>query len=175
MPTKIIPVFLATSIGFLFTIPTASAQQVTPATARQQTPSGVSDSDVAMMRKDLRDQKKQIVAANLPLTPDEAVKFWPIYEQYTAGTIKINDQRFGLIKEYAETYSTMTDEQAGGYIRRWIATDEDASKLRQTYIPQFEKVIPAKKVAMFFQIDRRLGLMMELQLASQLPLVSAGN
>jgi len=39
------------------------------------------------------------------------------------------------------------------------------------WMPEFEKVISAKKTAMFYQIDRRLGLMVELQLSSQIPLV----
>jgi hypothetical protein len=160
--------------GMFFVVPASNAQQVTPATLKQQ-PDTASDQDIELMRKDIRAQKKQIVAANLPLTPDEAVKFWPIYEQYTAETIKVNDQRYALIKEYADTYNTMTDAQAGSYIKRWITVDQDATKLRLTYIPIFEKAIPAKKVAMFFQIDRRLGLMMELQLASVVPLVPASN
>jgi hypothetical protein len=171
---RAIPVVLVMSAAVLFTVPGLHAQQPAATSVKLQTPSGtVSDADVDLMRKDLRDQKKQIVATNLPLTPDEAVKFWPIYEQYTAETIKVNDKRYALIREYADSYSTMTDAQASSYIRRWIATDEEASKLRLNYIPMFEKALASKKVAMFFQIDRRLGLMMELQLASQIPLVAA--
>jgi hypothetical protein len=131
----------------------------------------ITDMEVNLMRKDLRDQKKQVVAANLPLNGDEAAAFWPIYESYTQETIKINDQRYALVKDYAANYSTMTEDQAASYIRRWIQTDDAASKLRLDWIPKFEKVLGNKKTAMFFQIDRRVGLMMELQLASQLPLV----
>jgi hypothetical protein len=36
---------------------------------------------------------------------------------------------------------------------------------------KFEKVLGNKKTAMFFQNDRRVGLMTELQLASRLPLI----
>jgi hypothetical protein len=49
---------------------------------------------------------------------------------YTQETIKLNDQRYGLVKEYAANYSSMTDPQASSYIRRWIGVDEAASKLR---------------------------------------------
>src|SRR6478736_891184 len=67
----------------------------------------VTDYEVSLLRKDLRDQKKQIVAANLPLTGDEAAKFWPVYDSYTQETIKINDRRYALFKEYAANYNTM--------------------------------------------------------------------
>jgi len=131
----------------------------------------VTENVIELMRKDLRDQKKQIVAANLPLTGDEAAKFWPVYDLYTQETIKVNDMRYGLVKEYSTNYTTMTDAQAASYIRRWIGVDEAATKLRSDWIPKFEAVLGQKKAAIFFQIDRRVGLMQEIQLSSQLPLV----
>jgi hypothetical protein len=133
--------------------------------------SQVTDAEISLLRKNLRDMKKQIVAANLPLTGDEAAKFWPLYGSYTEETIKVNDQRFGLVKEYAANYNKLTDSAAADYIRRWIGIDEDAAKLRLQWIPKFEQTLGERKAAMFFQIDRRIGLMQELQLSSQLPLV----
>ena len=134
--------------------------------------SKITDLERNMMRKDLRDQKKQIVAANLPLTGEEAANFWPVYGSYTEETIKLNDQRYSLVKEYAANYSKMTDPLAANFIRRWIGVDESAAKLRLEWIPKFEQMLGEKKAAMFFQIDRRVGLMLELQLSSQLPLVA---
>src|ERR1700748_2115646 len=90
----------------------------------------ITDLEINLMRKDLRDQKKQVVAANLPLTGDEAAKFWPLYDAYTQETIKINDRRYALFKEYAANYTKMTDEQAGSYIRRWNEVDGTFSNLR---------------------------------------------
>jgi hypothetical protein len=131
----------------------------------------ITDLEISMLRKDLRDQKKQVIAANLPLTGDEAAKFWPVYDAYTQQTMKLNDRRYGLFKEYATNYNTLTDEQAASYIRRWNAVDGDFTNLRLEWIPKFEQVLGPKKTAAFFQIDRRVGLMIELQLSSQLPLV----
>src|ERR1700748_1807015 len=90
----------------------------------------ITDLEINLMRKDLRDQKKQVVAATLPLTGDEAAKFWPVYDSYTQETIKINDRRYALFKEYAANYTKMTDEQAGSYIRRWNEVDGTFSNLR---------------------------------------------
>jgi hypothetical protein len=42
----------------------------------------ITENEINLMRKDLRDQKKQIVA-NLPLTGDEAAKFWPVRRLYS--------------------------------------------------------------------------------------------
>jgi len=97
---------------------------------------------------------------------------WPVYDRYIAETIKVNDVRYALIKEYAQNYQAATDEQADSFIKRWLALDQDNTQLRLKFIPEFEKVISHKKTALFFQIDRRLGMMIELQLASQVPLLN---
>jgi hypothetical protein len=131
----------------------------------------VSDQDVQLLRQDLRSRKKQLIAANLPLTDAEAVKFWPLYDQYTAETTKINDTRFSVIKEYAANYNTLTDAQAQDLITRSIGVDESFVQLRLRYIPIFRKVLSGKKAAMFFQMDKRVALMIDLQLASLIPLV----
>lgn len=143
--------------------PVASDKSVT----REQ----ANDANIQLMREDLRAERKKIVAANMPLTATEATKFWPLYDQYIGETIKVNDARYALVKQYAQSYSNISDPQADDFIKRWVTLDGDNTKLRLKYIPEFEKIISHKKTAMFFQIDRRLSMMIELQLASQVPLI----
>ena len=147
------------------------AQQPTPSASDKTTSEQANEANIQLMREDIRAQRKKIVAANLPLTEAEATKFWPVYDRYISETIKVNDVRYGLIKEYAQNYETLTDAQATSYIKRWMALDQDNTQLRLKYVPEFEKVISPKKTAMFFQIDRRVSMLIELQLASQVPLV----
>ena len=158
-------VFVATTV--------LNAQQAAPSADRgtKMTEEQVNDANIQLMRQDIRAERKKVVAANMPLTEVEATKFWPIYDRYIAETIKVNDVRFALLKEYAKNYDTASEEQADSFIKRWLAFDQDNTQLRLKYIPEFEKVISHKKTAMFFQVDRRVSLMIELQLASQVPLV----
>jgi hypothetical protein len=160
-----IAVFVATTV--------LSAQQATPspASGKNMTEEQVIDANIQLMRQDIRSERKKVVAANLPLTEAEAVKFWPVYDRYIAETIKVNDVRFALLKEYAKNYDATTEQQADSFITRWLAFDQDNTQLRLKYVPEFEKVISHKKTAMFFQIDRRVSMLIELQLASQVPLV----
>ena len=161
-------------LGFVLGLASvAVAQEAQPTTPPQSTPTAgqTSESDLQLMREDVRADRKKIVAANLPLTATEATKFWHVYDQYMADTTKINDERVALIKEYAQTRDTMTDAQATSLTKRWLASDGDVNKLRLKYVPLFEKVISPKKTAMFFQIDHRLDMLIQLQLASQIPLI----
>jgi len=129
------------------------------------------DQYISLLRKDLRSGKKQFVAANLILTDGEAQKFWPVYDQYAAETEKIYSNRLALIKEYAANIDTLTDAQAASLNKRSVDIDGSMSNLRQKYVPLFAKVLNGKSEALFFQIDKRLALLIDLQLASEIPLV----
>lgn len=168
MLKKSIAAILVLAGAFLLPTASASAQQNQPAPTAAQ--AGMNQ-DIQLLREDLRSQKKQIIAANMQLTDTEATKFWPVYDQYAAALTKIGDARLAIIKEYAQSYDTMTDAQAKSLIKRWAATDEQALQLRMQQIPKVEQVLPGKKAALFFQLDRRMGLLMDLQLASIIPMV----
>lgn len=131
--------------------------------------------DQQAAHKQIDSMKKQAIAANVTLTDTEAIKFWPVYEQYSAELKKITDAKNALIKEYAEEYGSLTDEQADSLIRRWLDSDIAALELRKKYFPIFRKVLPARVAATFFQVEHRLNAMIDLQLTSQLPLMQNQN
>jgi hypothetical protein len=129
------------------------------------------DENIKLFRKDVRSVKKQIIAANMSLTDSEAQQFWPIYDQYTAELATITDSKYSLLKDYAQNYTTLTGEQAESYVKGRAAVEQSIMQLRLNYFPIFRKVLSAKSTALFFQLDWRLGLILDLQLASQTPLV----
>ena len=151
-----------------------TAQPATAQSAPMQA-NNIKDQDIEMLRADLRAQRKQIMAQNMTLTADEATKFWPIFDQYRKEAIKPNDERWAVIKEYAANYNTMTDAQAQDYMKRSTDVDQQLLALRMKYVPIFEKVISAKKTALWYQIDRRIDLLINLQLSSVIPMVNAGQ
>lgn len=129
-----------------------------------------SDRDIELLRQDLRSQKQRLIAQNLPMTESEAVKFWAVYNRYTGDLRQINDDKFSLIKQYRESWGTMSNEDALIYIRRWLELDAQAHELRSKYVVDVSKNLPGKKTATFFQLDRRISMMIDLQISSQLPL-----
>jgi hypothetical protein len=168
---RLIAVVMVVSIGLLASN-LASSQSSSPQTQTSSQPTqSPTDQDIDLLRKDIRSQKKQMIAANMKLTDKEAEQFWPIYDQYTAELVKINDQKYAVIKQYAQNYDTLTDDQAVTLTRQVLDVDGSVAQLRQKYIPVFRKVISGKKTATFFQLDRRLVMLIDLQLAAQIPLV----
>jgi hypothetical protein len=147
-----------------------AAAQEPPQQAFAVTPDQAGD-DINLFRKDIRSLKKQIIAANIELTDAEAQQFWPIYDRYTAEMAAIMDKKFEVLEEYARNYNTITDEQADAYIQGRAAVEESILQLRLKYIPIFRKVLSGRTAALFTQMDWRLGLVVDLQLASQVPLI----
>lgn len=142
------------------------------AAAQTETATGVEiDKDLTLLRRNLRGEKKKVIALNVPLTEDEATKFWPLYDKYAAEMSKHYDEFYAIIKDYAANQKTLTDAQALSMIKRWSEIQIELAQTRHKYVPQVEKTLPGKKAALFFQIDRRLYELMDLQVASQVPLV----
>jgi hypothetical protein len=83
----------------------------------------------------------------------------------------VNDTRFGLVKDYARIYKTMTAEEADNITRLLAQADEEIINLRLQYLPRFEQALPGTKAALFMQLDRRLDHLFSVQIASQLPAI----
>jgi len=149
----------------------ARAQQ-TDSQGTQMSQQGI-DQDIQLMREDIRSKKKQLIAANLKLTDDESTKFWPVYDRYTADLVKINDDKYAIIKQFVDTWGTITDADALNLAKRALDVEQKVAALRIRYLPEFSKVLPGKKVATFYQIERRIQAMIDLQLGSRLPLVQS--
>ena len=132
--------------------------------------SGV-DTDIALLRSNLQADKTDIIGRTMQLTDDQAKAFWPLYRDYAHQQQVVGDQLVGIIKDYAAQYDTMDDAKAEVLMSRWINFDQARSKLRADYYPKFRNAIGAKQAVKFFQVDHRLNLIVDLQLADQIPIV----
>jgi Spy/CpxP family protein refolding chaperone len=131
----------------------------------------LTDADIQMLRQDIQAQKNQIITDNMQFSETEAAAFWPVYKDYAAAQHAIGDKRQALITDYAASYDKMDDATARSLTQRMFAIDDDTQALRKTYFPRFEKALGAKRAAKFNQVDNRLSLMINLQLASVIPLI----
>jgi hypothetical protein len=142
-----------------------------PVAAQAPQQPGISQQDIDLLRRDVAAARKEITAQTLSLTPDEAARFWPVYDQYAAEAGKITAERAAIIKEYAENFGKIDAKRADSLTRRSLAVDVAMAKLRTDWLPRFEKAVPTTKAASFIQIDRRLSTLIDLQLAANLPLM----
>lgn len=127
------------------------------------------------MRHDLTKQKQKLIAENLPMTESEAVKFWAVYQKYSDELNEVNNEKFAMLHSYAQNWRSMSNDDAMIFMRRWLELDEKAVQLRSKYLPLVRDALPGKKAATFFQLDERISMMINLEFASQLPLLHGAH
>jgi hypothetical protein len=130
---------------------------------------------VDLLRKDIRQQKAEIMGAVMLLSAEDAAKFWPIYNEYDAELTKLNDQRVENIKEYARTYNQMTDEKADELIQKSLDYQKQRAELLAKTYGRVKQAVGAITAARFAQVEHQLLLIIDLQIASSLPVVSQGS
>jgi hypothetical protein len=155
----------------VFSMGTLSALSQTTPPADANTGRPTTDDDIAVLRQDVQADKTEIITRNMSFTDDQSKAFWPIYRDYAHEQQTIGDQRVALIKDYATNYDKIDDTQAKSYVQRALKFEEDSLKLREDYMPKFEKAIGARQAAKFYQVDSRLSLLVNLQLAAALPII----
>jgi hypothetical protein len=126
---------------------------------------------IELLRSDIRTEKVALITAAMGLTDAQSTVFWPVYREYELELSKLGDKKLAIIKEYAEQYHTLTDEQAKGLMDRNFKVQEDQLKLRKKYFKNLQKVIPASLAARAVQLENQVGRLIDIQIASELPLV----
>jgi hypothetical protein len=131
------------------------------------------DDFIELLRQDLKTQKVAIITEAMEFNEAESNTFWPVYRNYDFELSKLGDDRLSIIKDYADNYENMTNEKAKELMDRSIKNQESVLKLRKKYFKEFQKILPVIKAARFMQVENQIGLLINLQIASELPLVSA--
>jgi hypothetical protein len=144
---------------------TASAQSV------EGSAKPLTDTDIQLLRSDVQASKNEIIAHTMQFTDAESAAFWPIYRDYSNDQQKIGDQRVQLIKDYALNYDSLDDPKARDMVQRMINVEDKTLNLREDYWPRFMKALGAKRAAKFYQVDNRLSLIINMQLAAGIPLI----
>jgi hypothetical protein len=144
-----------------------------PAHAQQDAAAARAKNDelVDLLRTDVRAQKADILGKTMNLDAAQAAAFWPVYKQYEAERQAIGNERVAVIQDLAEHFETLNDAKAKGLLDRSFAIEDKRLALEKKYKDEMLKVLPAKTVARFFQVETRLNKLIDLTMSSKIPLV----
>jgi hypothetical protein len=129
------------------------------------------ETDVQGIRTDIREVAKEIVTENMVLTPDEAKIFWPLYDEYMLEVAVLGDQEVKLTEEYMLNFYMMEEKTASNLLDDVLNLERDKQSLKSEYIRKMKKVLPAKVVGRFYQIEKRLTLLIEAEKVSRMPML----
>ncbi len=126
---------------------------------------------IQLLRSDLKVSKRTLIQESMQLDEKQSADFWPLYNQYDVEQTKLGDQKLALIQEYAHDFLTMTDAKADQLAHRAMAIDDQRLALRRKYYDLFNKVLPTVLVVRFFQLENQIQLLVDLQIAANLPII----
>ena len=126
---------------------------------------------IALARTYTQAQRQTVVAVNLQLTSEESTAFWPVYNAYQAALEPLRDRLVKLIVSYSDKFDTLSDADAKAMLEELLNIQETEGKVRREFMPQFEAVLPMKKVVRFYQIDNKINAEIRYQLSLEIPLL----
>ena len=129
------------------------------------------ESYIQLMRADVKAKKVAIITERMEFTEEESAVFWPLYGEYEFKLSKLGDAKVALIKEYLKHYDILGNKKAKELAKKFFDLEERRTSLKRNYFRKMEKVLPAWTVAKFFQAEHRINLLIDVQLAAQLPLI----
>jgi hypothetical protein len=123
------------------------------------------------LRADIQTKKTDILQQNLTLSDKQAKTFWPLQRSYENDLSKLGDQRLEVIREYAKNWDNLTDETAKDLEKRLLDHQKRRVDLRGRYFERMSKEISPTIAAKFFQVETQLENIVDLEIASSVPLI----
>jgi hypothetical protein len=126
---------------------------------------------VELLRSDVRTQKVAIITEVMGFTEAEDAAFWPVYRQYDVEMAKLGDERVNLVQEYAQNYAKMTDAIADSLATKALDLEGRRNAVKTKYYERFKQALSPRTAARFLQVEQQLLLLIDLQIASSLPIM----
>jgi hypothetical protein len=127
---------------------------------------------VDLLRRDVKNMKTQIMGDVMQLDADDAAKFWPVYKDFEAENALLGNQIVAIVRTYAENYGKMTDATADQIATRLLTIEPQQNALKRKYYDRMKRELGAITATRFLQVENQLERLIELQIASQLPVIS---
>ncbi len=149
---------------------------VQPALAQQPAQSEADEAkaqvmaDIQLTRVAIGAQRQALITQGMDLTLEEMQGFWPLYREYRLEAATVGDRLVALILTYAENYQNLTDEVADQLLTESMSIEKERASLKAKYLPKFKSVMPARKVARFYQLENKLDIAILAELAQEIPL-----
>ena len=129
-----------------------------------------------IMRSDLTRGKVRIITDVMQLSPAESKIFWPIYHDYEEELFALGDQRMELTRRFAaaEQAHALNDAMASQLSGAWFDYESQRLALVKKYHEKLSTEMSPIRAAQFSQIEHRVNTVVDLMIASELPLVGNG-
>ena len=173
----ILPAVLSVALAPMGLVAQTAAKGTTQPAAKNP-PALLSDQEknlrtyIELLRTDVRKQKTEIMGIVMQLDAEESAAFWPIYKGFEADYAQIGEGIVALIKNYAENYDSMTGQVADELATRLLNLEQQRNDLKRKYYERFKTALDPITATRFLQVENQLERVIDLQIASELPVIA---
>jgi hypothetical protein len=129
--------------------------------------------EVATLKAAVKADKKALVASTIPLSPDEAKKFWPLYDDYQRKLDALNRRISRLVEDViGQSSKPLSDAMAKSLLKESLAIEDEEVRARRAYQSRLVKVLPAAKVLRYLQLENKIRAIQDYDIATVMPLVN---
>jgi len=134
---------------------------------------GSANDELADGRAMIQAERQNLVRSELHMTRKEAEEFWPVYSAYREKYDGVMRRYGEMIAEYLRRYddADLSDEYANEMLDTYFGIQGELLQVQQEFLPEFRAVLPALKVARFYQLENKFNAEIDAQLALVVPLV----
>lgn len=166
--------YLASGQALLAQTKTSAEKPASKTATAAQTPEQLNIQEyIKLLREDVGRDKAKLLGDVMQFDAEGAAKFWPIYRDYDSELKKLNDLRVANILEYSRSYTTMTDAKADELTKNAIAYQKQRAELLAKYYERVKQELGAIMAARFVQVEHQLLMIIDLKIASSLPVVGS--
>ena len=130
--------------------------------------------EIEAERARFREKKVALIEDAMDLDASEHDAFWREYYGYEAELRKNYDERYRLLKAYAEHYDSMTNDIADSLAERALKLREARNDLARKYYRRIKKATSAITAARFLQLENEINLLSDLKISSEMPIFPKG-
>lgn len=98
-------------------------------------------------------EKIAFLTSNLDLTPKEAQKFWPVYNQMEKERSEAQMNRRELEQKVRDAAETLSDKEIIALTREFASNMEEEGALTAKYNEEYLKILPPKKVLQLYKAE----------------------
>lgn len=107
-----------------------------------------------------RSEKVAFLTTNLNLTPEEAQKFWPVYNQMDKEKSDAQQKRRELEHKVRDAGESLSDNDIIKLTREFAGNMKNEGALMEKYNEQYLQILPPKKVLKLYQVENEFRMYM---------------
>ena len=101
-------------------------------------------------KEQINAMKIAFITKKIGLTPGEAEKFWPVYNEYDQKKEEIHSSKRSIGWYYVQNQTKLSDQEAADLLEKYVTAQEEEGKLYREYSDKFKKILPPRKVLELF-------------------------